>query len=552
MNRSRPARRRPTPARPLLPMWAAMAAAVVGGLALDASFPALGVWVLAPVAVILSLVSLIGRRPWGALAVGIAFGAAFWFPHIDWSARFLGENPLAWLPWVALAGLQAILSGLGAIPIALAYRWFGGGRWARLVALPLLIGALWTARELITSNWPYGGFAWGRIGMSQSESPLAHVASWVGVSGLTFLIVVFCAAIIELARVRSWRIPSFMPAAAVAVILLVVPQWQTAQAGTLRIGAVQGNGPTAYFDEREDWAVLNAQLAASEPLEDEQVDLVVWPEGGVEYDPLQEPTTARRLSLAAQSFGAPILMNAASAKGEAIYNTSMLWTAEGVDVAGGLQTHAKRHPVPFGEYVPDRPFFESIVPDLIGLIGREYTPGTDDPIVRVGDTIVGLAICFDVISDGLIREGAQAGAQLYVFQTNNADFRGTEENLQQLAFARMRAIETGRSVVNLSTVGTSQVIAPDGATVSSLGVDQAGLLIGDIELREGLTPGVVVGPWVQGVLLWGALLGLALVAALHFTGRRPARRLAARSRTGSGRRPSRARSDAARVEAMFR
>ncbi len=46
-----------------------------------------------------------------------------------------------------------------------------------------------------------------------------------------------------------------------------------------------------------------------------------------------------------------------------------------------------------------------------------------------------------------------------MFQTNNADFRGTDENLQQLAFARMRAIETGRSVVNLSTVGTSQVIA---------------------------------------------------------------------------------------------
>uniref|UniRef100_UPI002811C60E apolipoprotein N-acyltransferase n=1 Tax=Microbacterium sp. TaxID=51671 RepID=UPI002811C60E len=365
MSGSRPAtgarartRSRPSPTRPLLPLWAAAVAAAVGGLALDASFPSLGIWALAPVAVALALVSLIGRTARGALLVGLAFGGFFWFPHIDWAASFLGDDAQAWLPWVALAGLQAVFTAVGAIPMALAYRWFRGGRWARLVALPLLIGALWTARELITGSWPYGGFAWGRIGMSQSESPLAHVASWVGVSGLTFLIVVFCATVIEIARLRSWRPTSFVPAAALALVLLVLPQWQTAGAGTLRVGAVQGNGPTAYFDERADWAVLDAQLEASAPLRDERVDLVVWPEGGVDYDPLQEPITDERLTEAARAYGAPILMNAASVDGDDVYNMSMLWTADGEDVAGGLQTHAKRHPVPFGEYVPDRPFFE--------------------------------------------------------------------------------------------------------------------------------------------------------------------------------------------------
>ncbi|GAA1729164.1 apolipoprotein N-acyltransferase [Microbacterium paludicola] len=546
MSRSRPAaaRRRRPPIRPLLPLGAAAIAAALGGFALDASFPALGIWALAPVAVALSLVSLIGRRAGGALLVGLAFGAAFWFPHIDWSAQFLGDNPQAWVPWVALAGLQTVFTGLGAIPIALAYGWFPHGRWPRLVGLPLLVAALWTARELVTSNWPYGGFAWGRIGMSQSASPLAEVASWVGVTGLTFLIVLFCAAVIEVVRVRGRRLPALIPATATALILLLVPQWQTSTAGTLSVGAVQGNGPTAYFDEREDWAILRAQLEASEPLKTEPVDLVVWPEGGVDYDPLQDPVTAAELSNAARAYGAPILMNAASVKGEDVFNTSMLWTADGADVAGGLQTHAKRHPVPFGEYVPDRPFFEAIVPDLIGMIGREYTPGTDAPVVRLADTVVGLAICFDVIADDLIREGVRDGAQVFMFQTNNADFRGTDENLQQLAFARMRAIETGRTVVNLSTVGTSQIIAPDGATVSALGVDQSGLLVGEVELREGLTPGVVVGPAVQLMILWGAVLGLGLVAALHFT------------RPGSKARPAarraRGRSDAQRVEALFR
>ena len=516
---ARHARRAAAP-RPLLPLWASFVAAALGGLALDASFPSLGIWALAPVAVILSLLSLIGRSAGEAMLVGLTFGAAFWFPHIDWISRFLGDNPQGWVPWVALAGIQTLFTGLGAIPMALAYGWFRGGRWARLILLPTLIAALWSARELVTGSWPYGGFAWGRIGMSQSQSPLAHVASWVGVTGLTFLIVFLCAALIELIRLRSWRPASFLPVAATAAILLLLPAWQTTPAGTLRVGAAQGAGPSAYMDARDPWELIQAQLDASAPLKDEQVDLVIWPEGGVDYDPLQDDTTAQMLSNAARAYGAPILMNAASEVGEQVFNTSMLWTEQGAAVDGGLQTHAKRHPVPFGEYVPDRAFFASIVPDLIGMIGREYTPGTDAPVVTVGDVVVGLAICFDVIEDDLIREGQNAGAQVLVFQTNNADFRGTDENLQQLAFARMRAIETGRSVVNLSTVGTSQIIAPDGTTVAALAVGEAGLMIGDVELRDGLTPGVVVGSWVQLALLYGAPLGLIALGLLRLTRRR--------------------------------
>jgi apolipoprotein N-acyltransferase len=107
-----------------------------------------------------------------------------------------------------------------------------------------------------------------------------------------------------------------------------------------------------------------------------------------------------------------------------------------------------------------------------------------------------------------------------MFQTNNADFRGTDENLQQLAFARMRAIETGRAVVNLSTVGTSQVIEVDGAEIASLPIDEAGHLLVDVPLRTGLTPAVIAGAAIQSVIGWGSLAGVAALGVILAARRR--------------------------------
>ena len=155
----------------------------------------------------------------------------------------------------------------------------------------------------------------------------------------------------------------------------------------------------------------------------------------------------------------------------------MLWTS-----AGPQQLHDKANPVPFGEYVPDRWFYEAIAPDLIGLIQREYTPGSNTPLMNVGDVPIGLAICFDVIYNDVIHQSAASGAQMFVFQTNNADFRGTDENLQQLAIARMRALETGRTAVNVSTTGSSQVIGRDGKVLAQVAVDTTAAKITEVPL----------------------------------------------------------------------
>jgi len=503
-----------TPApRPILPLWGAVAASVVGGVLLTLAFPALSWWPMAFPAVVLALIGLVGRRLWSAVLVGFAFGAAFFFINLVFTARYLGP-----VPWIALSMFEAILTAALAIPITLAYRWLPRvmpSTISRLTLLPLLVAGLWTLREQIVGSWPYGGFPWGRIGITQAGSPLADLASWVGVSGLTFLIVLFCAAAIEYVRLGRLRAPlTALPAAVVAILLLAVPQFPTTPAGTLRVGAVQGNGPAGYFDVRTADAVLRAQLAATVPLFGEDMDVLLWPEGGVDSDPTADATTASVLDAVSERVDAPLIVSAVTERDGEYFNSSLLWLAG----QGPVQTYDKRHPVPFGEYVPDRAFFEPFAPDLIGLIQREYTPGETAPFFDVDGVGVGLAICFDVIYDDVIYDGAQEGAQIYMFQTNNADFRGTDENLQQLAFARLAAIETGRSVVNLSTVGTSQVIAPDGRTIDGLAADVAGHMLTDVPLRTGLTPAVIAGEGIKIFLGWGSLIALSalgLVVAIR-------------------------------------
>lgn len=495
-----PARR-----RALLPLWAAAITAAASAFLMNLAYPDAGVWVLAFPAAALLLLSLIGRRAGGAFLVGLIYGVVFFALLVSWTSRYLGP-----IPWAALSVVEGGLTALALILISLAYRWIPRafpGTAGRLLVLPPVVAALWIGREVFVGSWPYGGFPWARIGMSQAESPLASVSSWLGVSGLGFLMVLLVAFLIEVVRVRAWRhtrrmlVLAVLGPMALVVVLLATPLFPTAVSGSMRIAAVQGNGPTGYFDAREPYAVIQAQTDATRPLYGEDVDLLVWPEGSLDGDPFQNDALARRMTLVTSRIDAPLLANAATERDGLYYNTSMLWTED----ATASQSHDKRHPVPFGEYVPDRAFYGALAPDLIGLIQREYTPGSNPPIVEVGDVRVGLAICFDVIYDDVLTEALHGGAQVLVFQTNNADFRGTDENLQQLAFARMRAIETGRSVVNISTVGTSQIIRPDGATVTSLDADEAGAMLESVELRTGLTAGVVLGPWIQQLLFWGGV-----------------------------------------------
>ncbi|MCP2032795.1 apolipoprotein N-acyltransferase [Okibacterium sp. HSC-33S16] len=496
------------PQRPPLPLLVAAVVAIAAGPVLDAGFPDKGIWPLAFVGAALILVSLIGRSVGGSLLVGFLGSVSFYLVHVSWTALYLGP-----VPWIALSVLESLFFAVGALLITLAFRliprvW--AHRFGRLVLLPLVVAGLWTAREALVSTWPYGGFAWGRMALSQSESPFAPLVAWVGLSGLSFLMVWLIAFAIQIVRepdIVSVFTRIALPAAAIALVL-AVPSVPVVVSGVSTIAAVQGNAKAGYFDDRQPGDILMAQASASLDVVGTNVDMVVWPENGSDLNPLEVPEAAGVLDYLGSQLNAPILTGTITEREGKFFNTSLLWTAG----RGALDYYDKRHPVPFGEYVPDREFWEPFAPDLIGLVAREYTPGTRDNIFDVNGVIAGISICFDIVDDALTREAVDRGAQVIIAQTNNADFGRTDENQQQLAIARLRAIESSRSVVNVSTVGTSQMIAPDGRTLTQIPAYEPGAMVESVPLSTTTTPAMRYGAVIEFVMAFFGLAGLAIAA----------------------------------------
>jgi apolipoprotein N-acyltransferase len=482
---------------------------------MDAGFPDRDWWPLTFVGIALVLVSVMGRRPRSALLVGFVAGMAFYLVHIEWASLFLGPVPM-----VALSFLESLFVALGALLISLAYRWCASA-WpttlGRLGLLPVIIGGLWTAREAISSVFPYGGFAWGRVALSQSESPFAGLFSWLGVSGVSFVMVALVALAIEVVRLTTVpKLVRVTVAVAALAAMLVIPSFPIALSGTASVAAVQGNGKAAYFDSREQGDLLAAQYAATAPLFDQDLDLdmVVWPEGASDLNPLTERYAANVFDIVSERLDAPLIAGAITERGDEIFNTSLLWQSG----EGTTDYYDKKHPIPFGEYVPDREFWEPLAPDLIGLIGRDYTPGTTDTVFDIDGIIAGINICFDISDDAVMYNAVRDGAELLLAQTNNADFGTTDESVQQLAIARIRALELGRSVVNISTVGTSAIIAPDGSTIDRLTSYTAATMVADVPLSTTITPAFFLA---RGIELLVSGLGLAALVIAGRTERKP-------------------------------
>ena len=489
----------------VLPLWLAAVLAALSGLALTASFPALGIWPLAFVAVFLLGWALLGRSPVTALFVGLVAGLTFWLTLINWLTLYLGP-----VPWLALGILQALFFAFAAAAMSVvlnrgAERW--ASSWGAYVLVPLLSSAVWVTRELITSNFPYGGFSWGLLSQSQSESPYASVSAWLGTYGLTFVIVTIAFAALQVVR-RGPELKPLLAVAGLAFFLAFIPVPHVPSVGTMTVLAVQGNSKAGLFDDRTSGDILTDHVNGTLAFAGQHVDAVVWPENAADLNPLQVRYSAQVLDKVSTLLNAPIVTGAITRDSAGTYfNSSLVWQAG----KGASAQFDKIHPVPFAEYMPDRPFWRALAPDLVDLVGYDYGQGSRPNVVDVSGVPVGLAICFDISYEDQARQAIADGAQIIFAQTNNADFGQTAENVQQLAIARLRAIETGRTVVNISTVGTSAIIGPTGSSLATVPPYQPGAMLTSVPLATSITPAMEWGKMYEVIIITIAVVGLLML-----------------------------------------
>ncbi len=491
-------------------LWIALLAAAIAGVSLALAFPDVGWWPLAVLSPGLMIWSLIGRRFWSALLVGFVGGSAFFGVLIFWLTVYLGP-----IPWLALAVMEAIFFALGCVLIALAWRFvprIWPGFFGRMFALPAVLAGLWTLREAAFSVWPYGGFSWGRVAFSLSDSPFAPLVAWVGVSGLSFLVVLLSAMILQAIRELSFRwAPRAVAAAAVATVLLAFPAWPSQTSGSIRVAAAQGDSNSGLLAHITPGDALNEHLQASIPIIGQNPDVVVWPENAADIDPQDNAYAAQELDYITAATKAPLVTGTITtdSKGRE-FNSVLLWE----NGKGTVDQYDKIHPVPFAEYVPDRSFWRPLAPALIDMVPRGYSIGTRNNVFTIKNTVAGIAICFDIVDDALIQKMIDGGAQYILAPTNNADFGHSDESQQQVAIAKLRGIETSRSVVNDSTVGVSAMFAPDGTKLTGLKPFTRGSMIATIPLSNTVTPAMVASrqlEWLAGGFgLAGLLLGFLL------------------------------------------
>ncbi|MGJ7441625.1 apolipoprotein N-acyltransferase [Aquipuribacter sp. MA13-6] len=522
--------------RPMVPWTVAVPLAVVSGVVLDAAFPSVGAWGLAYVAVAAALLLGRGRGVVASYGYGVLLGLGFMVPQLQWSGIYVGA-----LPWLALATLEALMLALVLPGFTLAWRLADRSDGRLLWTLPVTAGAVWVASEALRSRWPFDGFGWGRLAFSQADSPMVLLAALGGVPLVGFGVVALSAigvcSALEVRRVRrgDGRRPVgrlLVAPVALALLLLPVASGAARVEGTLdpatdapvRVAAVQGDVPQAGLDfNAQRRAVLDNHVTGTLDLaarieagDEEPVDLVLWPENASDIDPLLNEDAATEIARATDAVGAPVLLGAVlQGPGENVTNAMLLWDPQtgyrgrsDVGEAGEGRAdngfYAKQAIAPFGEYIPYRDFFRTFSP----LVDRvtDFAPGDRAAVLEMGGAVVGPAICFEVVDDDVVRRQVLAGADLLVVPTNNATFGDTDENVQQLAMSRVRAVEHGRSVVHISNVGTSALIAPDGSTGRLTGLFTPDVLVGEVELRSGSTPATRLGPVPELALVAVALL----------------------------------------------
>ena len=462
--------------------------AVLGGGLVAFAMPPWGWWPCAylGLAIVYQLTAV--TSPWARFRRGSLFALAWVMPAMLWMWGLTIPGYLAVTPIFA--------AGFGLLCAAVPNR---SGRSIGFVGAVVI----W---EVTRWSVPFGGVPLATLAMSQADSPLAPT---VRLLGPLLLVALTATAGVGLSNLWTvWRRrptivtkAGWLSLAVPIVIVLGVPVLASFApsghvVGSLDVALVQGGGEQgtrALNTSTEE--VFRRHLEASTLVEG-PVDLVVWPENAIDTNDRLEKTPKWEIltDLAAQLDAVLVVGVTEDISDSSFVNSSVAISPEGES----LDRYEKKIRVPFGEFVPFRSLIEPLAPDY--LPRRDAVEGQTDSVLETPIGTFGAVISWEVFFDTRGRAAALDGSQLLINQTNASSYCLTILQTQQVASSKLRALESGRYVLQVSPTGFTGIVTPDGEMLQRTAVSEQAVVHGTVELRDGMTLATRVGRWPMVVM----------------------------------------------------
>ena len=466
----------------------ALLRAVIAGLCLAASVPPWGWWPLAFLGIAMWDRLLRNAKPRARIVRSAVFAAAWFTPSMLWMVDLTAPG---YVIAIVVFSLYVGVAGL-AVPGR------SSSPWVRWLALP----AAFTLAEAARCTFPFGGVPLATTAMGQASAPLGQIARVLCAVGVTFAV-----AVIGVALSAAWERRHIVAAAALAgvvalwLVAIVAPTGHDIR--TINAAVVQGGGPQGTRASETDPRDVFDRHVEATSLVTTPVDLVVWPENVVAVDSLLATTRENaELSALAKDLNTTLVAGITEVLDSSSFaNASIVYLPDGS--TGGRYDKVRR--VPFGEFVPLRGLIESVAGSNTGIPVRDARAGTEPAIVRTPAGDLALAISWEIFFTNRGRDGVLHGGQILLNPTNGSSYWLTQVQTQQVASSQLRAIETGRWVLQAAPTGFSAIVNPSGNVLKRTSISEQVVLQQDVMLRSGDTIATVIGPmpviWLSGILL---------------------------------------------------
>ena len=378
----------------------------------------------------------------------------------------------------------------------------------RAIILLIVFPLFWALQEWFR-GWFLTGFPWLSLGYSQTGSALSGYAPIFGVFGVSW-IVTLCSSLLlmifthQTAKKKIIVLFGFLIVWFSGYIFSQV-EWTEKTGKPLKVSLVQGNveqktkwDPDHFESRKQRYLSLTQKHWDS--------NLVIWPENSLtifyhqlKYSFLDDLTKEAKKNNTDIILGLPVLDR------EKDEYFSSLMVVDGLEKSNTKpQFYHKNHLVPFGEYVP----LASMLRGLIAFFDvpmSAFTPGQyDQHLLTAADQKIAPTICYeDAFGEDVIRFLPEA--TLVLNASNNAWYGDSFAPHQHVQISQMRALETGRDLMRVTTNGVSALVDYKGKVTARSPQFKAYVVTGFVQPRTGATPYV---RWGNGLILLIIFVGL--------------------------------------------